>query len=84
MSPPPAKNDWSLGSGSDAPNGTTFAAMGTEGYGAEVRWNVDALIAAGQMVSGRAYRLQFMVHDGDQNKAGGDSGENCVDLNLCR
>ena len=60
------------------------ATLRNEGYGAEVRWNVDALIAAGQMVSGRAYRLQFMVHDGDQNKAGGDSGENCVDLNLCR
>ena len=75
----PAKNGWNLGAGDPAPSG-----LQSQGYGAEVRWNVDALIAAGQMVSGRAYRLQFMVHDGDQNKAGGDSGENCVDLNLCR
>jgi len=78
--PDPAKNNWNLGGGDPVPDAT----LRNEGYGAEVRWNVDALIAAGQMVSGRAYRLQFMVHDGDQNKAGGDSGENCVDLNLCR
>ena len=78
--PDPAKNNWNLGEGDPVPDAT----LRNEGYGAEVRWNVDALIAAGQMVSGRAYRLQFMVHDGDQNKAGGDSGENCVDLNLCR
>ncbi len=78
--PDPAKNNWNLGGGDPVPDAT----LRNEGYGAEVRWNVDALITAGQMVSGRAYRLQFMVHDGDQNKAGGDSGENCVDLNLCR
>ena len=40
VTPPLDKNNWNLGSNSDAPAGTTFAAMGNEGYGAEVRWNV--------------------------------------------
>jgi hypothetical protein len=30
------------------------------------------------LVSGNTYRLQFMVHDGDQNKSGGDVGQACV------
>src|SRR5207249_4974771 len=51
-----------------------------EGYGAEVRWNVDDLVAAGQMIMGHTYRLQLMVHDGDQNQTGGDAGENCVNV----
>jgi len=63
----PAKNNWNLGAGSDpVPSGLT-----NQGFGAEVRWEVP-------LASGRSYRLQVMVHDGDQNKAGGDSGEACV------
>ena len=73
----PAKNGWNLGSGDAAPAG-----LNDEGYGAEVRWNVDDLVAAGAMVMGHSYRLQFMVHDGDQNKVGGDAGENCVNVTL--
>ena len=42
-----------------------------EGFGAEARWNVA-------LVPGHSYRLQVIVHDGDQNKVGGDSGEACV------
>ena len=30
------------------------------------------------LVAGHTYRLQFMVHDGDQNKTGGDVGEGCT------
>jgi hypothetical protein len=71
----PAKNHWNLGGGDPAPAGLV-----DEGYGAEVRWNVDDLIASGQMVSGHRYRLQFMVHDGDQNKVGGDTGQGCVTI----
>jgi Dictyostelium (slime mold) repeat len=71
----PAKNNWNLGSGDPAPAGLT-----NEGYGAEVRWNVDDLVASGRMIMGHTYRLQFMVHDGDQNKTGGDAGENCVNV----
>jgi hypothetical protein len=63
----PTKNNWNLGAGADpVPAGTSG-----EGYSAEVRWEVP-------LTPGHSYRLQVMVHDGDQNKAGGDSGEACV------
>ena len=32
------------------------------------------------LTQGHSYRIQVMVHDGDQNKVGGDSGEACVDF----
>jgi hypothetical protein len=51
-----------------------------QGYGAETRWDIDALKTAGVLQSGHTYRLQFMVHDGDQNKSGGDVGEACVNV----
>ena len=62
----PAKNNWMLAGGDTPPSG-----LANEGYGAEARWNV-------QLVPGHSYRLQVLVHDGDQNKGGGDSGEACV------
>jgi hypothetical protein len=62
----PAKNDWTLGGPDTAPQG-----LSDEGYGAEVVWNVP-------FTAGHSYRVQVLVHDGDQNKAGGDSGEACV------
>ena len=64
--PDPAKNNWSLPGGDSPPAG-----LANEGYGAEVKWNVP-------LTPGRSYRVQVLVHDGDQNKAGGDSGEACV------
>src|SRR5213078_2473876 len=71
----PEKNGWNLGAGDPAPSG-----LQSQGYGAEVRWNVDGLVAAGRMITGHTYRLEFMVHDGDQNQTGGDAGENCVGI----
>jgi hypothetical protein len=62
----PTKNNWMLAGGDAPPSG-----LSNEGFGAEARWNV-------QLVPGHSYRLQVLVHDGDQNKAGGDSGEACV------
>ena len=62
----PAKNKWNLGSGDPAPAG-----LASEGFGAEMRWNVA-------LTPGHSYRIQVLVHDGDQNKTGGDSGEACV------
>jgi hypothetical protein len=62
----PAKNNWNLAGGDTPPSG-----LANEGYGAEARWNV-------QLQPGHSYRLQVLVHDGDQNKGGGDSGEACV------
>jgi Flp pilus assembly protein TadG len=70
----PAKNGWNLGPGSDPPPAGTSG----EGWGAEVRWNVDSL---GLQV-GHAYRMQFMVHDGDQHQTGGDTGEACMTVVL--
>jgi hypothetical protein len=71
----PVKNNWNLGTGSDTPPGG-FASLANEGYGAEARWNVSDL----GLLTGHAYRLEFMVHDGDQNQSGGDSGEACMNV----
>ena len=67
----PAKNNWNLGTGIAAPTGIVSA-----GFGTMASWDVGAL----GLQSGHLYRLQFMVHDGDQNKSGGDAGENCVNI----
>jgi hypothetical protein len=69
----PAKNNWNLGTGSDSPTGG-FSGLTNQGYGAEVRWKVSDL----GLLAGHAYRVQVMVHDGDQNKSGGDAGEACM------
>ena len=62
----PAKNSWNLAGGSTPPAG-----LANEGFGTEARWNVP-------LIPGHSYRLQVIVHDGDQNKVGGDSGEACA------
>jgi hypothetical protein len=67
--PDPVKNNWNLGAGSDP----VPTALKNEGYGAEVRWDISKL----GLLSGHTYRLYFMVHDGDQNKTGGDAGHAC-------
>ena len=67
----PAKNDWNLDGGDPAPAGLV-----NEGYGAEVRWDIAEL----GLLPGHQYRLYFMVHDGDQNKTGGDTGHGCATL----
>jgi hypothetical protein len=81
----PQKNNWNLGPGSDpvpaaimgtamgggGPRGGGPGPAGNLGFGAEARFVVS-------LTAGHSYRLQVMVHDGDQNKAGGDSGEACV------
>jgi hypothetical protein len=67
----PVKNGWNLGAGADTvPTGLT-----NEGYGAEIRWNLNTLIQQGVLIPGHTYRFYVMVHDGDQNKAGGDAGQ---------
>ena len=77
---PNSQNHWNLGvvgpTGPDAPPAgtTTF----DEGYGAEVRWNASSL----GVVAGHTYRFQILTHDGDQNKDGGDAGEQCVNLTI--
>lgn len=72
----PPVNNWILGPGSDpVPPGLT-----NQGYGAEVRWDISQLRDEHGMAlqGGHTYRLYFMIHDGDQNKSGGDSGQGCT------
>ena len=64
----PAKNLQDYGNGHTAPAGSIAKA---EAFGTEVRWDI-------RLEPGHNYRFQVMVHDGDQNKIGGDSGEACV------
>ena len=52
--------------------------MTNQGYGNEVVWRLDSL----NLMPGHTYRLQFMVHDGDQNKVGGDCGEACTTITM--
>jgi hypothetical protein len=66
----PPKNDRKDGS-------RTFPAnLQNEGYTAQIVWNTASL----GLQDGKIYKLQFMVHDGDQNKAGGDVGEGCTSV----
>jgi hypothetical protein len=74
------------------PAGNTFSSLASVGgdplppgltnlgYAAEIRFNLANLHDrhGNPLVANHAYRFEFMVHDGDQNKTGGDSGENCV------
>ncbi len=70
----PAANNWNLGPGSDpVPPGLT-----NEGYGVEVRWDISQL----GLQSGHTYRLYVIVHDGDQNHTGGDSGQMCAYITM--
>jgi hypothetical protein len=67
----PAQNGWDLGAGANpVPTGLT-----NEGYGAEIRWDLASLQTAGVLQPGHTYRFYVMVHDGDQNKSGGDAGQ---------
>ena len=71
--PDPAKNYWSIPGGDAPPAGVT-----NEGYGAEVIWNLSDL----PVQAGHKYRIEFMVHDGDQNKLGGDAGAACTVITI--
>jgi len=73
----PASNNWNLDGSPDAVPTPTPA---NEGYGAECRW--DLTNPALGLTPGHRYRAYFMVHDGDQNKTGGDSGQACVFFNV--
>jgi len=64
----PARNNQNYGNGHMPPAGALTKA---EAYGTEVRWDI-------RLEAGHNYRFQVMVHDGDQNKIGGDAGEACV------
>ena len=77
----PAVNNWNLDGvcpGPDCPDPVPTPTPANEGYGAECRWNISSL----NLTPGHHYRFYFIVHDGDQNKTGGDSGQACVFLTM--
>ena len=79
---PAANRSVSTGAGGD-PIGKPST---TGGWGG-VRWNVSSLYTTVSGVhtllqSGHVYRIQFMVHDGDQNKVGGDAGGACTHIQV--
>ena len=79
--PDPASNTWNLDGvcpGPDCPDPVPTPTPANQGYGAECRWNISSL----GLTPGHHYRLYFIVHDGDQNKTGGDSGQACVFLTM--
>ncbi len=67
----PPKNHWNIGGGEAPPAG-----VADDGYGTLVSWDVAQL----GLIPGHTYRILVMVHDGDQNKTGGDAGELCTTL----
>jgi hypothetical protein len=64
----PTANKWNLTASADPL--PAAANRCTEGYGAELRFEVG-------LISGHSYRIQVMAHDGDQTR-GADSGEACA------
>ena len=74
-SDPQKSNGWDLAGGQAPPFGTY-----NQKYGAMVSWDVNKLISQKVFKAGHIYRLQFMVHDGDQNKTGGDVGQSCTTI----
>jgi len=48
-----------------------------QGYSTEIVWNVANIPGYDPT---HTYRVQFMVHDGDQNKTGGDVGQACINI----
>lgn len=67
----PTANGWNLGGGEAPPAGTSG-----EAYGTLVKWDINTL----GLIPGHSYRIQLMVHDGDQNKVGGDVGSMCTTI----
>ncbi len=76
----PAKNNWSLGAGSDP----VPAGLNNQGYSAEIRWAVSSLVDnfGLPLRSGHTYHLYYLAHDGDSNNYGGDSGQDCGTLTI--
>jgi hypothetical protein len=81
----PSANGTNFGPG--APVGTYPAGLSAQGYTTDVVWNISSIPTSGPTGptpfgydASHAYRAQFMVHDGDQNKTGGDVGQACVNI----
>jgi hypothetical protein len=68
----PAKNNKIVGTGGLNPP----ALAQNFGYSSDIVWN----ITTPTFVAGHDYRVQIIVHDGDQNKSGGDVGQACINI----
>jgi len=70
-----ARTGWNLGIGSDpVPVGFVLAGAWVQSYGTESAWDLDLL----PLDPSHSYRFQFIVHDGDQTRIGGDVGQACI------
>lgn len=71
---------WNFGQGSDPIPGNAVRNPSTNKaeYGAQVAWDLDAL----NLPFASSVRFQFMVHDGDMKKGGGDVGQSCITANV--
>lgn len=49
---------------------------GTQAFGALIEWNINTL----GLAPGHSYRAQFVVHDGDNSRTGGDIGIGCTTI----
>jgi len=54
--------------------GFVLAGAWVQSYGAESQWDLDLL----PLDPSHSYRFQFIVHDGDQTRTGGDVGQACI------
>ncbi|HEV2339713.1 MAG TPA: hypothetical protein VGT05_02995 [Patescibacteria group bacterium] len=79
---PSPNNNWILPAGAD-----TFPTQPTiphsvvkkeTKFSAEIEWNISTL----NLTVGHTYRVQFVVHDGDNNKTGGDIGIGCTTIQM--
>jgi hypothetical protein len=68
----PSKNHKVVGGAGINPPSTAWDG----GYSSDIQWSLSSL----GLTSGHAYRAQIIVHDGDQNKTGGDVGQACINI----
>jgi len=69
----PTQNHKNVGAGGVNPP----ASVPDLGYSAEIVWDITKIPGCG---ASHTFRVQFMVHDGDQNKTGGDVGQACMNV----
>ncbi len=72
----PSANKWDLGPGADPVPASVVSASQGQQYSSELQWNLNSL----NLIPGHSYRFYVIIHDGDQNKSGGDAGQGCVNL----
>jgi hypothetical protein len=54
----------------------------TTGLGTNAPLGGNVVMLSDPALKGHTFRIYFMVHDGDQNKVGGDVGHNCMTVHV--